>query len=831
MNTVSEVFINYLRDVIHCSKDIPQSDSPKDFPVLNIDELPDEFKELGKELKVLAGYAAETRALANDLTKQLSERDALLQNETLRKNEEHEKTEKLAHWYHSILDAIPVPISVTDANMNWTFINRAVEKFLGVKRNDVLGKHCSNWNANICNTDACGIVCVKRGIKQTYFNQNNLSFKVDVGKLKDLNGEIAGFIEIVQDVTQIETMARLQADAEAASKAKSLFLANMSHEMRTPMNVILGIAEIELQSENLTEDTAKALGRIYESGDLLLNIINDILDLSKIEAGKLELVPVNYDIPSLINDTAQLNRLRFQSSPVEFTFKIDKDTPINLYGDELRIKQVLNNILSNAFKYTNKGSIEFSVTSEPDINDNVTMIFNVTDTGQGMTESQIKLLFDEYTRFNADANREIAGTGLGMSITRRLVDLMNGSISVKSEPGRGTNFTVCIPQKRLDSSVCGAELADKLNNFRFQSMAIAKKAQFLREYMPYGSVLIVDDVSSNIYVAKGMLSPYGLKIDSASSGFEAVEKIKNGEVYDIIFMDHMMPKMDGIETVKMIRSMGYKNIIIALTANVLIGQEKMFMNNGFDGFISKPIDSRELNHMLNEFIRNRKPPEIVEAAQIVAAQQATQQAEAQQQAAAQSKINGFKLKSFFIEDAKNAIKVLESLYEKRDTLNVDELKLYTVTVHGIKNSLININEVELSVMAYNLERASLDKNINIIANETILFTNALQALIKKFKNTNADKNNNSVNPEELKDNYDIKSESISSEDMLYLREKMREIVKSCLTFEKNAANKELDELKQKTWPEYINDILDQLTLHILHSAFKKAAALAEDLLQ
>jgi len=729
--------------------------------------------------------------------------NAVQRNESLIKlNEEHEKLEKLAHWYHSILDAIPLPISVTDSQMNWKFVNMAVENFLGIKRADMLGKPCSNWNADICNTDNCGIECIKRGNKLTYFNQNNSSFKVDVEILKDLNGETAGYIEIVQDVTQIETMAKRQAAAESASSAKSTFLANMSHEMRTPMNAMLGIAEIQLQNDNLSEDAANAFSQIYESGDLLLNIINDILDLSKIEAGKFEIIPVNYDIPSLINDTAQLNRLRFESSPIEFILNIDENTPHDLSGDEIRIKQILNNILSNAFKYTSKGTVELSVSSELLQDNDVIMIFRISDTGQGMNKAEVEKLFDEYTRFNATANRDKVGTGLGMSISKHLVDLMNGTINVESEPNVGSVFTVRIPQKRNGNSICGAELAKRLHDFRFQGTTLNKKTRFIREYMPYGSVLVVDDVESNIYVAKGMLSPYGLNIDTASSGFEAIEKVKNGSVYDIIFMDHMMPKMDGIEAVKIIRQSGYNHYIIALTANVLIGQEKKFLENGFNGFVSKPIDSRELNHYLNDFIRNKKTPEVVQAARQM--QQEKEQAHIKNN----SKIteNLSKLKIIFSEDAKRAVDTLEELSLKFDNITEDDLKLYIITVHGMKSALANIGEKELSDAALKLERAGYNNDINTIKNNTADLINRLKAMIE---NTEALNNN--------------------SDDMSYLNEKLYDIKIACAKFNKTQASEALNALKQKKWPDHISKIIDEISTHISHSAFKKAIAAAESI--
>jgi CheY-like chemotaxis protein len=522
------------------------------------------------------------------------------------------------------------------------------------------------------------------------------------------------------------------------------------------------------------------------------------------------LIPVRYDIPSLINDTAQLNRLRYESKPIVFNVQVDENTPLELFGDELRIKQVLNNILSNAFKYTDEGTIEFSVSSEPLVADgeaqdeNVTIVFRVKDTGQGMTEEEIGRLFDEYTRFNANANRTTIGAGLGMSIAMRLVELMNGSITVESESGKGSLFTLRIPQKRAGSAVCGAELAGKLRNFRFQSMSIVRKTQFLREYMPYGSVLVVDDVESNVYVAKGMLMPYGLKIETAANGFEAVEKIKKGNVYDIVFMDHMMPKMDGIEATKIIRGMGYTNSIVALTANALIGREEMFLRNGFDGFISKPLDSRELNLVLNDFIRNRKPAEVVEAAR-----QEQREKENRNPSATRDKAKTSELKSLVARDAENAIAVLERLYVKIDDLDDNEADLYITTVHGMKSVLANIGEKDLSAAALRLEQAGKRRDIALILNETRAFMDAIKSLIAKFKPT--EENNNT---------------EITGEDLTCLREKLQSIKTACAALDIGAANAALDDLKRKTWPARVKKALDEVSTHLLHSAFDEAAETA-----
>jgi len=412
-----------------------------------------------------------------------------------------------------------------------------------------------------------------------------------------------------------EKLRNIAIQEQEANQLKSRFLATMSHEIRTPMNVITGITEIQLQKENNPPDTKDAFERIYESGSLLLNIINDILDFSKIAEGKMEIVPFRYDIPSLIHDTVQLNYIRFESKPIEFIVSVDPNTPLELVGDALRVKQILNNLLSNAFKYTEKGEVKLSVSSESSeaSPEDVIIFFRVSDTGQGISEEHIGRLFEDYMRFNRDKNRTVTGTGLGLSITKRLLNLMNGEISVESQPDKGSVFTVRLPQRRFGEAVCGAENARKLREFDFHSSVIAKKTRIVHDYMPYGSVLVVDDVKSNLFVARGLLAPYGLQIDVIDSGTRAIEKIKEGNVYDIIFMDHMMPVMNGIEATKILRGMGYDRPIVALTANAMVGQAEMFMQNGFDAFITKPIDTRKLNAVLKDFIRDKKPSETVNA--------------------------------------------------------------------------------------------------------------------------------------------------------------------------------------------------------------------------
>jgi len=403
--------------------------------------------------------------------------------------------------------------------------------------------------------------------------------------------------EIEQHIGEIERHA---VAAETANKAKTEFLSRMSHEIRTPLSAILGITEIQLR---ITEgETKDAFEKIFSSGDMLLGIINDILDLSKIESGKMELITEKYDVSSMINDTVQLNIMHIEDKPIKFEVSVNESIPAHLYGDELRIKQILSNILSNSFKYTNKGTITLSVGKVAYTTELIMLIFTVTDTGQGMTPQQINDLFEDFTRFNVLENRHVEGAGLGMSIVKNLVRLMEGTIKVESDPGSGSTFTIRIPQKIADHRLLGKEVADNIGSHKIVQHRLAIQTEW--EMMPYGKILIVDDTSVNIKVAKGLLAPYELQIDTAESGFEAIEKLQNGNSYDLILMDHMMPKMDGVETVQRIRDMGYTAPIAAFTANALMGNEEDFLAKGFDGFISKPIQSLHLNSILYRFVRD-----------------------------------------------------------------------------------------------------------------------------------------------------------------------------------------------------------------------------------
>ena len=616
--------------------------------------------------------------------------------------------------------------------------------------------------------------------------------------------------KMLSQLSQMQTIKDLRELAEQSNKAKGIFLANMSHEIRTPMNVILGISEIQLRNENLSSDVLDDFEKICDSGTLLLNIINDILDFSKIEAGKMELTYEIYDIPSLINDTIQINRMRYESSIVNFILKVDENTPLELIGDEFRLRQILNNLLSNAFKYTDEGEVILSVYAEeyPLDENTVNLVFKVSDTGYGMTEDQVEKLYDEYSRFNSQSNRSVEGTGLGMSITKRLIDLMDGQIDVESKPGIGSTFIIRVPQEKVGNTVCGSDLSERLQSFRFRSMSISKRARILYEHMPYGKVLIVDDIESNLYVAKCMLTPYKIQTETAQSGFEAIDMIKEGNSYDIIFMDHMMPGMNGIEALNRIRDMGYTNPIVALTANAVSGQQEMFMKCGFDGFISKPIDSRELNHYLIEYVRNAHPFEVSKEARKIQAEQVKDE---KPDELSNDMIH------FFIRDATKTINVINDTIE---TLNMfkyvkdDEMEVFVISTHGMKSALFNIKEVALADMALELEQAGRVRDFDTITAVAPIFSASLSSLVLKYA------------PEQEKE----KDIFLNHESKLLLKQKFYEIKEASTVFNKSAIKSALREIHPMILPSEIRENLTEMETHVLHSAFEKINILAEELI-
>jgi len=491
--------------------------------------------------------------------------------------------------------------------------------------------------------------------------------------------------------------------AEASNKAKGEFLARMSHEIRTPISAVLGISEIAMLTPGLPPIAEDSFTKIHTSGKLLLGLINDILDFSKIEGGKMTLTTDPYATTSLIYNAANLHYAYLNNKAITFNLHVDENLPASLIGDVLRIEQIILNILSNAFKYTNEGSVNLSLACAPLKDGFITLEISIRDTGLGMTSEQLTVIFEDYTRFHEREKSGISGTGLGMSIVSNLLKMMDAQIDLQSEVGKGTTVTVRIPQEIANPQTLGKEVAAQLQQFEIKESDTRRSF----EPMPYGRVLVVDDIDTNLYVAQRLLAFYQLDIHTAQSGYDAIERIKQGETYDIIFMDHMMPGLDGIAAMHQLRQLHYQAPIIILTANALAGQEKEYIAAGFDAFLSKPVITEKLDVILHEFIHAKQPPEVIEAARNAA-----------QPAYLNDPLEVEKLRINFAKNHKNLFADLQH------TLHTNAAEAAHLVAHTLKGLAALINEPTLSNYAQAVETA--------IANQETPNPATLRALEAEF---------------------------------------------------------------------------------------------------
>jgi len=391
------------------------------------------------------------------------------------------------------------------------------------------------------------------------------------------------------------------AQLHIANEAKSQFLANMSHEIRTPINGIIGMNTMLLKNlgTGSTEEIREYAKNIQSASQTLLSIINDILDISKIESGKMEIVPVDYELFSVLNDCYNMNHAKAEEKNLGFRMDIENSLPSVLYGDEVHIRQIINNFLSNAVKYTEHGQVLLRMRADRKLNDTITLRIEIRDTGIGIRPEDIDKLFRNFTRLDEKRNRNIVGTGLGLSLTKNLVDLMGGEIRVESEYGSGSVFTVLLEQKIISDEPFG-NFSEKYRTFIHQA-----EKESIGYTAPDARILIVDDVQMNLDVARGLLSSTQAKIDTAAGGEECLERIGLLK-YDIIFLDHMMPMMDGLETLKkMQEDKTHKNLqtpVIALTANAIVGARETYLKAGFADYLSKPIQEKEILDMLFKYL-------------------------------------------------------------------------------------------------------------------------------------------------------------------------------------------------------------------------------------
>ena len=526
----------------------------------------------------------------------------------------------------AVLDFIDMMISVTDLDYNLLYINSRAAEYYGIDRKNCLGKKCYQVLRNLdrpCHVCQLPKLLPEKdsfpSIEYEYLWDENSSqwFGGRAAIARWIDGTMVYFNainDISMKIKQQEKLREALDEAKAASTAKSAFLANMSHEIRTPLNVVMGLADLKLEEENLSGDIKDTLQKMRNAGSTLLSIVNDVLDISKVESGKLSVTSVEYHMASVLNDTVTVVTTRIGEKPIVFILDITDDLPSRLFGDDLRVKQILNNLLSNAIKYTNNGTIKLKVNCTRE-GEGVWMDIIVSDTGIGIRDENLKNMFTDYYQVDALATRKIEGTGLGLSITRRLAEIMDGEISVESEYGRGSDFRVRIRQGYVTDEPIGPVVAENLRQFRYNENKRIFADKLIRDDLSYARVLVVDDMQANLDVSAGFMRKYKMRVDCVTSGHDAIERIKRGNpVYNAIFMDHMMPEMDGIETTDAIRALGTeyaRNVpIIALTANAIAGTEEMFYKHDFQAFLSKPIDIMRLDSIIRHWIKDKSKEKV-----------------------------------------------------------------------------------------------------------------------------------------------------------------------------------------------------------------------------
>ena len=452
------------------------------------------------------------------------------------------------------------------------------------------------------------------GSPEHYFEKNEFYYCARAKRLYE-DENLVGFLISINDVTEInerlDEMEKLKEEAESSNRAKSAFLANMSHEIRTPLNAIIGMAQLSKheKSEDVIQDYVT---QIEAAGQMLLGIVSDVLDFSKAESGKLDLVPAEYNIGELLNSVINVTNMRIGDKPIDFFVDIDPAIPSVLYGDDIRIKQILMNFLSNAEKYTESGHIK--LTADFEYNDqNVILKFAVEDTGRGITVEDKNKLFKPFSQVDMAKNRKITGTGLGLSIAAQLIELMNGTYNVDSEYGKGSIFSFTIVQRIIKNEPFSSSERSLLPVTKAASFALYKSGENndshdTTEVFPSyenAKVLVVDDNKVNVKVLCAFLKRFSIKADFCYSGKDAIE-MGYKKKYDLIFMDHMMPDMDGVEATTIIRnnkeSQSNESIIIACTANVVKGVEELFLSSGLNGFIPKPLQLEILKEKLKTYL-------------------------------------------------------------------------------------------------------------------------------------------------------------------------------------------------------------------------------------
>lgn len=701
-----------------------------------------------------------------------------------------------------IIDNLKEAVIVTDADHRFLFLNSMADKII------------TSINKEQGYSTDDKIYAFIQG-SQDFFDWKDRHYQVEETVLKD-NELIQGYMMTIVDVTKIieqnHLMKRLVLQTEDANRAKTNFVSNMSHEIRTPMNSIVGITEILLRSRHSPKEQEYLLN-IQSSGRVLLTIINDVLDCSKMEAGKMQLFDEPYDTCSLFHDLRISMENRIGHSGLELIYDIDQDIPCKLKGDMGRIRQVIINLVNNAIKYTEKGSVRFSVHVRQKNTDKVMLYYEVADTGIGIRKEDQKILFDAFQRVEMDRNRYVEGTGLGLTISQNLVNMMGGVIEVESEYGKGSRFFFTIEQTIIDPTPVSAV------NYNGQKDNVTEKEAECLFIAPEAHILLVDDNELNLVVAKELLKPLRMQIDTAENGLQAVKMVR-GSQYDLVLMDHMIPVMDGIEAAKAIRALPedkYQKLpIIALTANAMVDARKEFLNAGMNGFVAKPIDFARICNQLKLWL----PKDLVrdvpkeEAKKLLADDLSDREIQPEDPQMGFSFEEGVKhcgSKAALMKTIRIFYRTIDSKANKiEQCLKEGLISDYVIEIHALKSSALLIGAVPLSEAAKELEDYGKQGKTEVLEEKTP----DVLTLYRDLKNI--------LRPYAEKEE-DAKKEFSDGEWITALQQ-----IHQCIEqFDLDGVDQIMEQLEEYQVPECIRESMDQLRVYVADVSLEEIMELTD----